>query len=133
MKIDYAARDIVRWKDTELADALSNMFLWYPLTIAIIFWHSWWLAGAYALTFGLSQLVKRLTDRARPDGSDNHSFFSGHTSTAFVAVGFCAPLFLIPAMLVGYLRMAANKHWLTDVAAGALVGALMGGLAQWLK
>lgn len=132
MKFDYAAREATVWKDTELASALSDFFLWYPIVLMAIFHHSWWLVGAYVANFGMSQLVKRIIKRKRPDGSNWYSFYSGHTSSAFVAVAL-VPLAIIPALLVGYLRMAANKHWLTDVLVGAVVGLCFGGLAVWLR
>jgi membrane-associated phospholipid phosphatase len=78
---------------------------------------------------------------ARQSADDDLSFFSGHTSGAFAAAaafgtvarlrgdraawavyaaGFTA------AAGVGYLRVAADKHWLTDVAAGAAFGTAVG-------
>ena len=79
--------------------------------------------------------VKHLTAETRPDGSDNLSFPSGHTATAFAAAEFLreeyrdvSPLYGIggyaAAIATGYLRMSNNKHWLADVVAGAGVGML---------
>jgi membrane-associated phospholipid phosphatase len=86
----------------------------------------------------LSPESKRLT--AQP--SDNNlSFFSGHTSVAFAlatAAGTVttmrgyrwAPAVwsvgLVTASATGYLRIAADKHWLTDVLVGAAVGSAVG-------
>lgn len=82
------------------------------------------------------------TDPTRPhDSDDNLSFFSGHTSLAFsiaVAGGTVsshrhqkiAPwvwgLGLAFASTSGYLRIAADKHYATDVLAGGVVGAAVG-------
>jgi membrane-associated phospholipid phosphatase len=69
-----------------------------------------------------------------------HSFPSGHTSTAFAfTVPWIVyyPNVLTLSMLVlptgtALARIAKDKHWLTDVIAGALVGGLTGySLAKW--
>ena len=72
---------------------------------------------------------------------NNMSFFSGHTCVAFAAAtaaGTVAKLrgyknFWLPwliglpiAALTGFLRMAADKHWFSDVLIGAAVGAANG-------
>jgi membrane-associated phospholipid phosphatase len=76
-----------------------------------------------------------------PSTEDNVSFFSGHTTLAFslaVSAGVVttqrgyslAPYVWISglslATATGYLRMAADKHYMTDVLAGAGVGSLVG-------
>ena len=84
--------------------------------------------------------------RANQTDDDDLSFFSSHTSTtaAFAfAVSQIAtrrrvrtPLvFLvgIAAGLTGYLRIASDRHYLSDVLAGGLVGATVGTLVpRWL-
>ena len=77
--------------------------------------------------------------RTSPD--DDRAFFSGHVATAFAAAGAfgtVAHLRGYPewravyavgfgvATTIGYLRMAADEHWLTDVAAAAAVGTALG-------
>ncbi len=72
---------------------------------------------------------------------DNLSFFSGHTTLAFALAtsagtvttmrGYqLAPLVwasgLTMAVSVGYLRIAADRHYLSDVMTGAVVGAIVG-------
>lgn len=88
-----------------------------------------------ALT-GLSvKFIKKQTHKLRPDGSDHLSFPSGHTASAFVAAEFMSqeykevsPWYGIAAYGVatatGGLRIANNKHWFSDVVAGAGVGIL---------
>ena len=119
------------------------------------------LAEALVLTSGLTQIAKYTVARARPyvrlqreqnrdfvAGRDDHlSFFSGHTSSTFalaVAAGTTAslrgqrmqavvwPVGLTLACLTGYLRMAADRHYFTDVLTGALVGSLVGVLVPFL-
>lgn len=75
------------------------------------------------LGVGIAEIVKRLVHRERPDGSNALSFFSEHTELACLATVRGRAWAVCPA--VGYLRMAADKHWLTDVGTGAAVGALL--------
>ena len=83
---------------------------------------------------GMTYGVKRLGIETRPDTSDNHSFPSGHTSEAFISAEFfhqeykgrvhwtaIAAGYAVAAS-VGYMRMYHNKHYLSDVVAGAGVG-----------
>ena len=82
--------------------------------------------------------MKRRT-LATPD--NNLSFYSGHTSealalaTASGTIGEMRGYRWAPlawgvggafAAVTAYLRIAADKHWLTDVIAGAVVGVGMG-------
>jgi len=81
------------------------------------------------------------------DDDDNVSFYSGHTSLAFstvVAAGTLATLHrshyarfiwgagLPLAAFTGYLRIAADKHYLSDVLTGAALGSAVGWLVPWL-
>lgn len=90
-----------------------------------------------AFTLGL----KLATQRTRPDGSDL-SFPSAHASGCFalatVVEVFYGPLYGVPsyafATAVAVSRLAANKHFASDVMAGALLGTLIGlGTAQFHK
>lgn len=76
------------------------------------------------------------------------SFFSGHTTATFAvasaagtvarlrgyrAWGWILGVGMAAAATTGYLRIAADRHWATDVIAGAAVGSLAGfGLPVWL-
>ena len=79
--------------------------------------------------------LKQTTHVTRPDGSNSHSFPSGHTATAFMTAtmltkeyGHKSPWIGIGAYSVatatGLMRMANNKHWLSDVLTGAGIGIL---------
>jgi membrane-associated phospholipid phosphatase len=114
-----------------------------------------WLADGLAVAESavasglITQLVKVTAGRRRafveldstPTVEDNLSFYSGHTSLAFAvatSAGTVASLRndrlapwiwgsgLALATTVGYLRIAADRHWLTDVATGAVVGSAIG-------
>lgn len=87
--------------------------------------------------------AKSITKQLRPDGSNNNSFPSGHTATAFASAEFMrmefkevSPWYGVAgyamAAATGLLRMYNNKHWFSDVAAGAGVGIASTKLAYWL-
>ena len=77
--------------------------------------------------------LKYTVQRPRPDGSRNNSFPSGHTATAFMSATMLykeyrwrSPWFSIGgytiAAATGVSRILNNKHWMTDIAAGAAIG-----------
>ncbi len=83
-------------------------------------------------------VVRALTDSP---SDDNLSFFSGHTTLAFAVATSAgtvnslrayrlAPVVwgagLSMAVTVAYLRIAADKHYLSDVMTGAVVGSVVG-------
>lgn len=84
---------------------------------------------------GVVNTLKQTTNVERPDGSNKHSFPSGHTATAFMTAtmftkeyGHKSPWVGVGAYSVatatGLMRMANNKHWLSDVLTGAGIGIL---------
>ncbi|MEK7265208.1 MAG: phosphatase PAP2 family protein [Pseudomonadota bacterium] len=88
------------------------------------------IGAAMLVTTGLKETISR----TRPDGSDDKSFPSVHTSTSFAAaatltnrygwkVGLPAHAL---AAFVGASRVEANRHFVTDVLAGAVIGELSG-------
>lgn len=95
--------------------------------------------GIYLLSEGIMggtvSGLKSLTGRERPNHSGFNSFPSGHTANAFAAAEFLnqeykdvSPWYgyagYTVATATGVLRMYNNKHWLSDVAAGAGFGIL---------
>jgi len=113
------------------------------------------VAEAAALTMDLNQLVKFSVGRQRPfvhhgnfrdpdraaDPDDNLSFYSGHTALSFsiaAAAGTVSDLRgyrsapwvwgagMTLAAAVGYLRIASDRHYLTDVLTGAALGTAAG-------
>lgn len=87
--------------------------------------------------------VKNLSKIERPDGSSANSFPSGHTSLAFAGAEFLNQEYknvsiwygitgYTVASLTGALRIYNNRHWFTDVVAGAGVGILCTKSAYWL-
>ncbi len=105
--------------------------------------------GLFAVSTGLAtqlvtEIFKKSFLRARPNKDkgpysfgegENYSFFSGHTSAAFSLATVIAQVYkdqpLVPflaygvATMTAYARMHDNKHWATDVLAGAVAGHLV--------
>jgi membrane-associated phospholipid phosphatase len=108
------------------------------------------------LTVGIATLsIQRITARQRPyvlgcapdssaaecsGGGRFTSFPSGHTAVAFAVVALecfhqddlgpgwapACPLAVTAATVTGVLRIAADRHWATDVLAGAALGLAIG-------
>lgn len=103
------------------------------------------LGTAYT-ALGLSALathgLKIVVGRERPDGSNQRSFPSGHTSSSFTVAAvlqeFYGPEIGIPAYLLaatsGLARIQSRHHYLSDVIFGAALGIVFGrGLVQWRR
>ncbi len=101
----------------------------------------------YALSTLISTAIatplKHITSIARPDGSAYNSFPSGHTTTAFAAAEFLrqeykdvSPWYGVAgyaaAATTGALRVYNNRHWVSDIVAGAGFGILSTKLAYWI-
>lgn len=113
------------------------------------------VAEAAVVSTSLNQIVKFAVGRQRPfvhhgnfpepdrrpDSDDNLSFYSGHTSLAFALASSAGTISSLRgyrsapwvwgvgstlAAAVGYFRIAADKHYLTDVLVGAAVGGGIG-------
>lgn len=85
---------------------------------------------------------KHFFHQIRPDGTDYASLPSGHTAQAFAAATFLSEEYKerfrwMPyaaysvAASVGALRIANNKHYISDVLAGAGIGILSMKLSYW--
>jgi membrane-associated phospholipid phosphatase len=74
------------------------------------------------VAIAVSELTKHLVSRRRPDGSDTHSFFSEHTALAGASSGWNFSISIPLTVSTGYLRVAANKHYPSDVAVGGAIG-----------
>lgn len=101
------------------------------------------LAMSGALMNAIVIPLKQFSREQRPDSSDNFSFPSGHTATAFVCAEFLRQEYkerspwigaggYAVAVLTGYLRMYNNKHWFSDVLAGAGIGILSTRASYWI-
>lgn len=79
-----------------------------------------------------TNIFKKVVHRERPDGSDALSFPSGHTSSAFALATVAekhygwkvgVPSYLA-ASAIGFSRISNNRHYLSDVLAGATLGVI---------
>lgn len=101
-------------------------------------------ATSIAFLLGLTQIPKYTINRERPDGNANNSFPSGHTATAFMGAtllqheyGHISPWISIggyaAATATGVMRVANDRHWASDVVAGAGIGIISAELGLFLS
>jgi undecaprenyl-diphosphatase len=136
------------------ATRCGDGWLWYALGLALVLYggpsrfHAL-LASTLAVVTGIALFVtlKRAFRRERPCELEPHcwadllppdqfSFPSGHTITAFavaISLGGFYPE-ILPGMLFCAISIAASRvvlgmHFLSDVLAGAAIGAALGALA----
>ena len=101
------------------------------------------LATSYVLMGLTVNAFKKTASVERPDGRGLNSFPSGHTATAFMgaelmyqeykdtSVWYGISGFAVAAG-TGAFRMYNNRHWLSDVVAGAGIGILSAKAGYWL-
>jgi membrane-associated phospholipid phosphatase len=82
-------------------------------------------AARLAFTIIGTEIVKQLVVRLRPDASDFHSFWSEHTAIAAATSGYRFSVGIPIAVGTGYGRMAAARHWPSDVGVGFAVGSFV--------
>jgi membrane-associated phospholipid phosphatase len=121
--------------------ALALIFGWFFSNVA---WKQWEVVEFFGILglAGVVLVIKFIVRRERPQGewgsiyrnTDPHSFPSGHAARAFliaVVASALAPLWLVIllwvwAPLVSLARVAMGVHYLSDVIAGAILGAIVG-------
>ncbi|MDD2921665.1 MAG: phosphatase PAP2 family protein [Anaerolineales bacterium] len=107
-------------------------------------WKQWEVVEFFGILglAGVVLAIKFLVRRERPQGewggiyrnTDPHSFPSGHAARAFLIAVVATPLapawlvilLWIWAPLVSLARVAMGVHYLSDVAAGAILGIIVG-------
>jgi membrane-associated phospholipid phosphatase len=137
-------------RDVAIFFAHSGDSWFWGVALIILWWFgdTFWKQWAIIELVGISVLavlvmsLKFIIRRRRPEGewggiyrnTDPHSFPSGHAARAFmialVAIGlgpgWAALILWIWAPLVALARVAMGVHYVSDVAAGFVVGILMG-------
>jgi membrane-associated phospholipid phosphatase len=92
------------------------------------------LIQALAISEFMTQTLKHITNRERPDHSNNTSFPSGHASDTFAFatalerhLGWkgAVPAYILSSY-VAISRLPANRHWLSDAVFGSAVGIIAG-------
>jgi membrane-associated phospholipid phosphatase len=97
---------------------------------AVINW-----GGSMLIMGGLVNSIKYSAKVMRPDGTSKNSFPSGHTATAFMNAAFLhkeyghvnslySILGYSMSTYTGVSRSLNNRHWLSDILAGAGIGIL---------
>lgn len=112
------------------------------------------VAESLVVTANINQATKFIAGRARPyahyqndvgvdsdKGDDYLSFFSGHAASTFSVASatyawiradrpdlapYIGGAMFAGAAFTGYARIAADRHYLTDVVTGAVVGSVIG-------
>lgn len=100
------------------------------------------LAGctSYIILTAVTQGLKNIVKEPRPDTGAKTSFPSGHTATAFCGAEltrieygniYGAAAYIVAAA-TGVMRVVNNRHWCSDVLAGAGIGILSARAGYWL-
>lgn len=142
---DYFSKEFRFSTAANIASDAGNGYAMVPVTLGlfIIGLHSHnekFHRMSYALTEGMllntiiTETVKVTSERERPNGSNDLSFPSGHSSSAFMFATVLQRYYGwkvgVPAYLgasfIGVSRLEKNVHFLSDVVAGAAFGYLVG-------
>jgi undecaprenyl-diphosphatase len=138
-----------------LAHSGDSWFWWAGLALlwwrGNLFWRPWALTVLLSI-IGLAVIVlaiKFTIRRSRPQGewggmyrsTDPHSFPSGHAARAILigvlaiglGPGWLAILLCVWAPLVALARVAMGLHYLSDIVAGAVLGAIAGGFVFLIR
>lgn len=148
---------IQQWtqRDGHGRNEIENIFQYAPLAAVPVLKlcgvesrHCWrdlasLTGGAAILSFAFSTGIKSLTGTERPHGDVYNSFPSGHTTTAFMGAeilrreyggehpGIAVAGYAVAAG-VGCMRVYNNRHWASDVLAGAGFGILSASIMYWI-
>lgn len=119
--------------DSNLVRAGDNLQIGIPLSAGVISLMKGDFAGTGEWAEGAlwtsvaTHTLKFAVNEERPNGNDNNSFPSGHTSAAFQGAAFLQMRYgweyglpaYAAASFVGYSRVKGKYHYWHDVAAGA--------------
>lgn len=83
-----------------------------------------------AATAAVTYILKYAVNERRPDGSDTHSFPSGHTAASFATATYLqrrygwkvgVPAYIL-STYVAWGRCFSRRHWVWDCMVGAAIG-----------
>ena len=135
--VDETITDLLAWDNVELADTISDVTQFSLMASPFIYSlnnperkkHLIINGIVTGVNYVATSITKVITQRIRPNQENNRSFWSGHTSSSFVGAALICRYsktgcyIAIPsAFFTGYLRIAARKHWFSDVLIGAYIG-----------
>lgn len=144
-ELDSQTKDEIREHNPLFNSAIDNYTQFVPGAVVFVLnglgikgKHNWKDAaliygGSIAISTAIVVPLKNITKVERPDVSALNSFPSGHTAIAFASAEFLrreywntSPWIGVAgyamATSTGLLRMYNNRHWFSDVVAGAGVG-----------
>lgn len=118
------------------AAGVKGRSTWGQMIVADIF--------SAAIMASLVNSIKYTAKEERPDESKCNSFPSGHTATAFMTAtmiskeyGDLSPWVSVgayaTATATGVMRMMNNRHWMSDVMAGAGFGIMSTEFGYWIS
>lgn len=143
-------------KPIKLLEKYGDMGCWlmpaFTASTAFFRGHRYIPIGVFILGLSQKTLVDKLKEvfpKKRPrqyyfgktSWQDNASFPSSHTAGAFLAVGLSYSLHgatagtittIALASLVGLSRYLSQKHWISDISAGAAIGLSTGYLTAYI-
>lgn len=145
IELDTTTKDEIREHNPLFNSAIDNYTQFIPGVVVFALnglgikgKHNWKDAaliygGSIAISTAIVVPLKNITRIERPDATGMNSFPSGHTAIAFASAEFLrreywntSPWIGVAgyamAATTGTLRMYNNRHWFSDVVAGAGVG-----------
>jgi len=133
-QLDRFGNDVFGVGEFQAGTALAMMFAGWCMDSDEVADTGEVLLEAQAIQGAIVNIIKPIAGKERPDGSDNLSFPSGHTSTAFCAAAVLhdragwelgVPMYAF-AVITAMARMDVQAHWLPDTVMGATIAMVTG-------
>ena len=153
LQIDKTIQNKIEETDPQFSTSIDNYLKWVPLYSVFVLdafgvqtkndlkKQIKLVAASETIQSIVTNPLKKIVKEVRPGVSLNHnSFPSGHAATSFAGAEIlriemkdnypvlCYGGYAVAAA-TGILRLYNNKHWFSDVVAGALIGILSARLA----